>query len=156
MKLFKKYESVTREELEIFIGPMSKNTFFTKALDNYIESPNKKTWCWPAFLIGSFWLIYRKALVIGILLFLIEISFTLMLPLTISTFVSIGLFIFLGIYGTTIYLNFAAKTITKYKALNDNINNENLNSYIKIAGGTSLFYPVAIYIIIQLTVNLFS
>lgn len=155
MKLFKKYDSVTREELEIFIGPMSKSKFFTKALDNYLQNPNKKTWCWSAFLVGSFWFIYRKALLIGLILSVIQIAWTLVLPMPMSTLLSVALFIFLGIYGSNIYLDFASRTIMKYKSLNQDLNAQSINSFIRIAGGISLFYPLAVYTIIQLTINLF-
>lgn len=155
MKLFKRYESVTREELETFIGPMAKKPFFNRALNNYMENPNKATWCWASFLVGTFWLIYRKLLIAGFVLFLLEIISSLFLPMIVSPFLSMLLFIFLGFYGVNIYLTIACKRILKLKNSNVNLDKETLNTYIKNAGGTSLFYVIAVYLIIQLTLNLF-
>ena len=43
----------------------------------------------------------------------------------------------------------------KYKSLNQDLNAQSMNSFIRIAGGISLFYPLAVYTIIQLAINLF-
>lgn len=114
-----------------------------------IKNFNKKSsWNWPAFFFSSYWLIYRKMYTLGLIL--AGVGF-LMSLIPISGFIGLGISIYLGIMGNSIYLDYVEKEILNARNLND----YNKQQLFRKRGGTSIglvFGVMAIAFILALLI----
>ena len=143
-------EPISRKELETFIGPKSKTSFYTKALDKYFTNPNKPIWCWPAALVNLFWFGFRNAHIVMLLLFAGYFSI-FFVTLFISPIIAISLIAIIillcGLFGINIYFDYAVKEISKIKENHLGTSEEKILNAIERRGGVSYKIPVFIYIL---------
>ena len=106
-----------------------------------MKATNKKTsWNWPAFLVPSFWLFYRRMYVYGII-FIVGTSIlgavsALVLPILAN--------IALGVFGNYIYMNFLEKTISDANNLQEPYRSQNIASRTG-ANPTAVWIAIGIY-----------
>ena len=139
--------SATRKELEAYIGVKAKQPYFKKALDKFMENPNKPIWCWTALFPNMFWLCYRKCLTPSILLMVAFFTSNLLIPIQYSTFIIIGIFLLSGLFGMNIYLVSAEKEIARIKDNNSMANKKQILDLISKKGGVSLNYALTFYVV---------
>ena len=132
-------DTVTDEELlKAYIG------------DSYDSFLNKK------FNIGAFFLtgiycFYRKMIVYGAIICVVELILSLA---KILSLLSIGICIAAGIYGNRIYLNYAKKHIEKIKASNPGMARDQLLDVCRHDGGVSTVYAIGLTVVIAVIFNI--
>ena len=139
-------------------------------------------WNWAAFLLGPFWLFYRKQYSLGWLYFAVmmlsNISFSvlyapvqfaeteaaaesammammnsaLFFPVLLLSLVFLALKIILGIKANEFYFNFCAKKIAKAKEETPDLSAAEMTSF----GGTSVGLAVLIYVLSTIFVNIIT
>lgn len=154
MNIFKRDISVSRNELEAYIGERSYSPFFAKALNNYMFDPNIINWCWPSFFIGIYWLLFRKAILPALVLVFVNFIILNFIPMAFASLISLVILVFLGIYGTNLYLFLAEKKISQIKAQNAFNSEDELLATLTLQGGTTWTYPLALYIVQFVLYNL--
>ena len=147
MNIFKRNTSISRAELEAYIGQSAYTPFYTKALDKYFINANSFNWCWPSFFISMYWFMFRKAIAPALILFLINFALLTIIPAPISGIISVIILILTGLYGTNILFLTAEKEINKIKLQNSGINESSLLGLIGIKGGTTYLYPAIFYFV---------
>ena len=138
--------SISRNELETYIGNKAQNKFYKKALDTYFRNPSIPIWCFPSFFLGMFWFAYRKALTPTLIL--VTVTFVLnTFPITaiLAILLYILLFFFLGLFGVNIFFSTAKKEIIRINNTNFNLDEKNILELIAKKGGTSNLYPTILY-----------
>ena len=156
MKLFTLDSSISKEEFKTFIGSEANSKFYSKALDKYFENPSKPIWCWPSFFVGVFWLMYRKAVLPSVVLFIITAAITLLpLPFLLSEILSFLMLVLIGMFGTNLYLSYANNEILKIKNSDILLDDSSKTFEISKLGGTSFLYTFLFYIIQGMFFSLF-
>ena len=107
--------SATRKELEAYIGIKATQPSYKKALDKFMENPNKPIWCWTALFPNMFWLCYRKCLTPAIVLMVTFFTANILIPIQYSSYLLIGVLLVSGLFGMNIYLINAEKEIARIK-----------------------------------------
>lgn len=69
----------TAEDLAAIVGPNAP--YYVPRFSKMHREGSRASWNWPAFLIPSYWLMYRKQYLIGILMLLFEMTQTVMMNL---------------------------------------------------------------------------
>lgn len=134
--------NISDEEFKVFFGPKKLN-YYLNNLKQYRVSKKFTSWNWPCFLLGPYWLLYRKmfALAFGyivlnfIVTFLTETPFSLLLRIVTAVFAN-GL-----------YIHHCESKIRKIKVSHNALD---LNKYfltLKKKGGTSLAVPIGLIIL---------
>lgn len=136
---------ISRKELESYIGIKAHNRFYKKALDTYIDNPNKPIWCFSSFFLGMFWFAYRKALMPTLILATATFTLNTLIPLPFAILLDILLFCALGLFGVNVYLSTAEKDITRIKNTNFHLDEKSLLELIAKKGGTSNLYAFILY-----------
>ncbi len=156
MSSFEDEELVTREELEAFIGPTSKKPFYQKALDNYLQNPNKPNWCWSSCIFSIFWFAYRKTLLPSILLAFIYFVLATVVPIQFLVPILLVIFVAIGLFGVNLYLILAEKDIKKIKHYHMMSSEEDTLTAITKKGGITFYYPLFLYLILLVFFLAFS
>lgn len=115
-KLIQRLESVSDAEITAFIGP-NADRFLPAWHDMKDQATGRKRfvwrWCWPAFVFGSAWFLYRRMYATAALL--------LFVPIFLALFTSIGstggssLAAVLAVSGKTLYVGHAQRKTHKIK-----------------------------------------
>lgn len=153
MSLFSE-ATATREELETYIGKKAKSPFYTKVLDTYMKNPNKPIWCWWAFFLSLFWFCYRKALTPTLIIVVAFFTITTMIPLPLSSILTLVILICSGLFGINIYLSSAEKEIARIKEIHGNLGKKTILDAIAKRGGISFNYALVLYISLVLLYSL--
>ena len=116
-----------------------------------MKATNKKTsWNWPAFLVPSFWLFYRRMYLYGVLFWLgtaiLGLVSALILPFVAN--------ILLGMFGNYIYMNFLEKNLSEANNLQEPYRSQSINSHTG-ANPTAVWIIVGAYFLLGLIVVLF-
>ena len=146
INIFKRDTSISRTELEAYIGQNAYTPFYIKALDKYLDNPNSFNWCWPSFFISMYWFMYRKAVLPALILFLVNFALLTVIPPPASGIISIIFLIIMGLFGTNILFLTAEKEINKIKLLNPTLDESSILRLIGIKGGTTYLYPLMFYL----------
>lgn len=139
-------ERCTRKELEAYVGIEFQKPFFYKALNTYFKNPGTPIWNFSAIFLNMYWFMYRKSLIMSLLLFLTFFTLFTLIPIQISVVVLILFCLILGGFGTNIYLYNAEKEIMKLKEYNYMLEEKELLKVIKSKGGTSFTMVIIFYI----------
>ena len=154
INIFKRNTSISRAELEAYIGPNAYTPFYTKALDKYLDNPNSFNWCWPSFFISMYWFMYRKAVLPALILFLVNFALLTVIPVSISGLISLIILIIMGLFGTNILFLTAENQINKIKLLNPTLDESSILGLIGVKGGTTYLYPLMFYLLQVLIYNI--
>lgn len=147
MKIFKRNDSIARNELEAYIGPNAYSPFYKRALDKFIDNPSSIIWNWPCFFINMYWFMFRKSILPALTIFLANLVLILLVPMPFNGLLSTAILIFLGIFGTNIYLLNAEKEISKIKVNNPTKSEDELLALISRAGGSDIKYAIIFYLV---------
>ena len=132
-------ESYTQEELSLFL---EKNQSYYLEKFNLIEKTgDKKAWNWCSFLIGGYWMLYRKMYVQAII-YIIANLIVGCIPF-IGWALSLALCVGLGIFGNSLYLDHIKKTFTEIGCADSNMRSTLINK----KGGTNLVLPILLAVI---------
>ena len=143
-------ESYTQDELSLFL---EKNQSYYLEKFNLIEKTgDKKAWNWCSFLIGGYWMLYRKMYVQAIIYIIANLILGC-IPF-IGWALSLALCVGLGIFGNSIYLDHIKKTFTEIGFADSNMRSTLINK----KGGTNLVLPIllaAIPVILGIIASIF-
>ncbi|TJX14959.1 DUF2628 domain-containing protein [Tissierella creatinini] len=117
------------DDFTMFIG--NNASYYISKFSDIKNSTNKNSWNWPAFLFSSYWLIYRKMYTPGLIL--AGVGF-FMSVFPIAGIIGLGVSIYLGVMGNSIYLNYVEKEISNAR----NLNSINKQQLFNKRGGTSI------------------
>ena len=132
-------ESYTQEELSLFL---EKNQSYYLEKFNLIEKTgDKKAWNWCSFLIGGYWMLYRKMYVQAIIYIIANLILGC-IPF-IGWALSLALCVGLGIFGNSIYLDHIKKTFSEIGCADSNMRSTLINK----KGGTNLVLPILLAVI---------
>jgi hypothetical protein len=133
---------------DIIVAFVQKNADYYLTKWKLMAGLNKKiSWNWPAFLFGGFWLLYRKMYLYFFILLLVG---SLSAIPVIGMFISLAIFIGLGLFGNYLYGKFTYEKLTKLK-ITANGDKETLRQLAFQKGGTSVTAVIiagAIYILL--------
>ena len=144
----KSHENCSRKELEAYIGIEAQKPFFSKALDIYTKNPNTPIWNFAAFFLNIFWFMYRKSLILSLLVCIVLLVLSTSLPIYISSVLLILIYVLMGLFGTNLYLHFAEKEINKLRDFNYMTDENEFLKKISSRGGTSFVQPTILYLIL--------
>lgn len=146
--------SISKEELEVFIGNNSK--YYFKDIDKFKNKRKFLSWNWSCFLLSSYWLLYRKLYIPAILLIGVDFASAKFFEKKVYLVFIISLTrIILAILANSIYLN---NCINKIKNIRVTLTNFNAGEYkkkLRRKGGTSLFPPILL-LILSILVSIIS
>ena len=132
-------ESYTQDELSLFL---EKNQSYYLEKFNLIEKTgDKKAWNWCSFLIGGYWMLYRKMYVQAIIYIIANLILGC-IPF-IGWALSLALCLGLGIFGNSLYLDHIKKTFTEIGCADSNMRSTLINK----KGGTNLVLPILLAVI---------
>ena len=132
-------ESYTQDELSLFL---EKNQSYYLEKFNLIEKTgDKKAWNWCSFLIGGYWMLYRKMYVQAIIYIIANLILGC-IPF-IGWALSLALCVGLGIFGNLLYLDHIKKTFTEIGCADSNMRSTLINK----KGGTNLVLPILLAVI---------
>ena len=132
-------ESYTQDELSLFL---EKNQSYYLEKFNLIEKTgDKKAWNWCAFLIGGYWMLYRKMYVQAIIYIIANLILGC-IPF-VGWALSLALCVGLGIFGNSLYLDHIKKTFTEISYADSNMR----SALISKKGGTNLVLPILLAVI---------
>lgn len=132
-------ESYTQDELSLFL---EKNQSYYLEKFNLIEKTgDKKAWNWCSFLIGGYWMLYRKMYVQAIIYIIANLILGC-IPF-IGWALSLALCVGLGIFGNSLYLDHIKKTFTEIGCADSNMRSTLINK----KGGTNLVLPILLAVI---------
>ena len=132
-------ENYTQEELSLFL---EKNQSYYLEKFNLIEKTgDKKAWNWCSFLIGGYWMLYRKMYVQAIIYIIANLILGC-IPF-IGWALSLALCVGLGIFGNSLYLDHIKKTFTEISYADSNMR----SALISKKGGTNLVLPILLAVI---------
>ena len=132
-------ESYTQEELSLFL---EKNQSYYLEKFNLIEKTgDKKAWNWCSFLIGGYWMLYRKMYVQAIIYIIANLILGC-IPF-VGWALSLALCVGLGILGNSLYLDHVKKTFTEIGCADSNMR----STLISKKGGTNLVLPILLAVI---------
>lgn len=132
-------ESYTQEELSLFL---EKNQSYYLEKFNLIEKTgDKKAWNWCSFLIGGYWMLYRKMYVQAIIYIIANLILGC-IPF-VGWALSLALCVGLGILGNSLYLDHVKKTFTEIGCADSNMRSTLINK----KGGTNLVLPILLAVI---------
>ena len=132
-------ESYTQDELSLFL---EKNQSYYLEKFNLIEKTgDKKAWNWCSFLIGGYWMLYRKMYVQAIIYIIANLILGC-IPF-IGWALSLALCVGLGIFGNSLYLDHIKKTFTDIGCADSNMRSTLINK----KGGTNLVLPILLAVI---------
>ena len=132
-------ESYTQDELSLFL---EKNQSYYLEKFNLIEKTgDKKAWNWCSFLIGGYWMLYRKMYVQAIIYIIANLILGC-IPF-IGWALSLALCVGLGIFGNSIYLDHIKKTFSEIGVADSNMRSTLINK----KGGTNLVLPILLAVI---------
>lgn len=132
-------ESYTQEELSLFL---EKNQSYYLEKFNLIEKTgDKKAWNWCSFLIGGYWMLYRKMYVQAIIYIIANLILGC-IPF-IGWALSLALCVGLGIFGNSLYLDHIKKTFTEIGCADSNMRSTLINK----KGGTNLVLPILLAVV---------
>ena len=104
MKIFKRNDSITRNQLEAYIGSNAYSPFYSKTLDRFIDNPSSLNWNWPCFFLNMYWLMFRKSIIPALAIFIANLALILIIPIPFSGILSTALLLFLGLFLARIYI----------------------------------------------------
>lgn len=153
MEIRKLLEEFSEEIIKDFV---QKNSDYYLAKWRLLSSKNSKiSWNWSAFLFGVMWLGYRKMYLYSFIFVLLTI-FTI-IPI-LGLFISLALWIGLGMVGNYLYGKFTYNKLTELKIAFPE--ESKFKEEVLKAGGTSvlgsfiaLFIAIFVWIIITLIIN---
>ena len=132
-------ENYTQDELSLFL---EKNQSYYLEKFNLIEKTgDKKAWNWCSFLIGGYWMLYRKMYVQAIIYIIANLILGC-IPF-IGWALSLALCVGLGIFGNSLYLDHIKKTFTEIGCADSNMRSTLINK----KGGTNLVLPILLAVI---------
>lgn len=132
-------ESYTQDELSLFL---EKNQSYYLEKFNLIEKTgDKKAWNWCSFLIGGYWMLYRKMYVQAIIYIIANLILGC-IPF-VGWALSLALCVGLGIFGNSLYLDHIKKTFTEIGCADSNMRSTLINK----KGGTNLVLPILLAVI---------
>ena len=132
-------ESYTQDELSLFL---EKNQSYYLEKFNLIEKTgDKKAWNWCSFLIGGYWMLYRKMYVQAIIYIIANLILGC-IPF-IGWALALALCVGLGIFGNSLYLDHIKKTFTEIGCADSNMRSTLINK----KGGTNLVLPILLAVI---------
>lgn len=147
MKIFKRNNYITRNQLEAYIGPNAYSPFYKKTLDKFIDNPSSIIWNWPCFFLNMYWFMFRKSIIPALTVFLANLVLILLIPIPFNSLLSTIILVFFGLFGTNIYLLNAEKEISKIKANNQSKSEDEILDLISRAGGTDIKYAIIFYLV---------
>lgn len=129
----------SEEEMSTFI---SKNQmFYLEKFDQIKKTGDKKTWNWSAFFLGTYWILYRKMYVQGLLYFLANLLLS-RIP-SIGWILEICLWIGLGTFANSLYLDHVNKRLQEINEVHSSYRQSLMSKY----GGTNMVLPVVLILI---------
>lgn len=133
------YDNYSEEELDLFI---SKNQmFYLEKFNQITKTGDKKTWNWAAFLTGIYWMLYRKMYLQAGICF-VAAPILSCIPV-VGWILSIGLWIGIGIYANSIYLDHINKKFRDINCADSSYRQILISKY----GGTNMVLPIVFLII---------
>ena len=132
-------ESYTQDELSLFL---EKNQSYYLEKFNLIEKTgDKKAWNWCSFLIGGYWMLYRKMYVQAIIYIIANLILGC-IPF-IGWILTVILWVCAGIFANSLYLDHIKKTFTEIGCADSNMRSTLINK----KGGTNLVLPILLAVI---------
>lgn len=129
----------SEEEINTFI---SKNQmFYLGKFDQISMTGNKKTWNWSAFLVGTYWMLYRKMYLQGVIYCVANLLLAC-IPV-IGWLLNLGLWIGLGAFANSLYLDHINKKFQEINCADSSYR----QTLIKKNGGTNMVLPIVLLII---------
>ena len=147
-----------------------------------ISSKRSGGWNWAAFILGPFWLLFRKQYVLGVLLLILKSAYSLLVnywrlptlmadtteeynqamstilaskltvPVLVFTFFVLLIHLFLGLYANSLYNRHCEKVIHRAKEETPDLSPAELS----LVGGTSMVAAMLGYFIPNLLLNLLT
>lgn len=132
-------ESYTQDELSLFL---EKNQSYYLEKFNLIEKTgDKKAWNWCSFLIGGYWMLYRKMYVQAIIYIIANLILGC-IPF-IGWILTVILWVCAGIFANSLYLDHIKNTFIQIACADSNMRSILINK----KGGTNLVLPIVLAII---------
>ena len=149
------YDSVSYDDMDDINSFVQKNQmFYQEKFEKIIKTGDKKTWNWAAFFLSIYWMLYRKMYLQAGALFLINIVLSA-IPY-VGWILDIAVWIAVGMYSNSLYLDHIRKKLTEIKMINSN----DKEFMIMKKGGTNLVLPIAIavgiFVIVIIGIVLFA
>ncbi|MGL4912281.1 MAG: DUF2628 domain-containing protein [Romboutsia sp.] len=130
------YDNYDKKEVESFVF---KNTeYYMPKFEQMKSTGQQISWNWISFLIPSYWALYRKMYLVGLILLGINIILPVgpIITLSLNIVISVGF----GMYGNSLYLTYIQRKLDTFKYLDKNMK----DIAISKNGGVNLILPVAI------------
>ena len=132
-------ESYTQDELSLFL--VQNQSYYLEKFNLIEKTGDKKAWNWCSFLIGGYWMLYRKMYVQAIIYIIANLILGC-IPF-IGWALSLALCVGLGIFGNSLYLDHIKKTFTEIGCADSNMRSTLINK----KGGTNLVLPILLAVI---------
>ena len=124
------------DDINLFV--QKNQMFYQEKFDRIIKTGDKKTWNWAAFFLSIYWMLYRKMYLQAGGLFLL--NFLVGCIPYIGWLLNIGIWIGVGMYSNSLYLDHIRKKLAEINMINSN----DKEFMIMKKGGTNLVLPIAI------------
>ena len=137
---------VDKSDLQKFV--LKNSEYYMSKFEEIKITGNKISWNWSAFFLTGYWMLYRK-MYIETLIMVLATMLLGSIPV-IGVLVPIGVYIGLGMYGNTLYLNHVNKKMLEISRFDSSMK----DSLIVKKGGTNLALPLILLIIFVLVLLL--
>ncbi|MEG0843740.1 MAG: hypothetical protein RRZ84_05920 [Romboutsia sp.] len=117
--------------------------YYIGKFDKIQMTNSKRTWNWASFLFASYWALYRKMYSLGIIV--LCTNFVISYIPVIGWLCNIAIWVAMGLYGNSIYLDHINKNI----GLIESNNIESKDELIKRKGGVN---PTIVCIVIIISI----
>lgn len=138
----KNTNDISDQEFQIFFGPKNVN-YYLNNLKQYRISKKFTSWNWPCFLLGPYWLLYRKmfALAFGYIILNFIVTFLTESP------ISLLLRIVTAVFANGLYIHHCESKIRKIKISYNSLDSNHYFSMLKKKGGTSIAFPIGLILL---------
>ncbi|RDY26491.1 DUF2628 domain-containing protein [Romboutsia weinsteinii] len=134
------------KDIENFIN---KNTeYYITKFKSIKETGQQSSWNWPAFLIPGYWALYRKMYPVGAII--IVTNLILSYKLMLGAIVGLGICIYFGMYGNSVYLKHVERQFNDIKFLDDNSRKMAIGQKGGVNLGLAIAVPIIIFVLIFL------
>lgn len=148
---FKCISEVSNTEFTSFFSSYNSD-YYLKYTENHKNNNHFLSWNWSAFFLTSYWFLYRKLYILGILYLIISISLTFILKGSASISILLILRILTGLYSNAIYFSHANRKILNIKSCVANLSDDQYLKELKRKGGVNLLLPLIAAIVVTFAI----
>lgn len=112
------YDPMTDEQIQAFVG-YKKSHYYLINWIKFQTSSSNFSWNWSAFLLSSYWLLYRKMYSYGIGVLGSILLAKLITRGTLSMALILAIHLFIGLFGNKLYYIHCNKKFTEIKGYTD-------------------------------------